>query len=330
MEQQQALLMSGGESQLLQNTAALLQKAGLQVTCVPNVIKSFADGETVATLPISVRGKRVFVFHDYLVGAQATWQAAQIGRAIRKSGGKKPFLVMPLFPFSRQDVRKERTCDSAAMVVHLLEANGYKGIMTVDLHAKQERDMGDHILFDDLSARKLFADFSLERQLIEVGNTVVVNPDDGARKNNCLFAEHLGLPMQNMPKDRAPLREKLDQIHRKEDTLTDDDVKGKVVLMLDDIASSCSTAASAMAKLREHGAKKIILFISHAVLVGDYRNLLQSSQPDLLVTTNSTGRAELLDGICPYVELDLSMLLAPALKALMTDGSISPFLAETN
>lgn len=330
MKKKAALFMSGTKSSLMTSTAELLRRQDFEVECVPEVIKTFADGETVPTLPISVRGRRVFVFQDYMLGAQMVWQEAQIGRAIRKSGGKKPFLIAPSFAFSRQDVRKERSCDSAAMHIHLLEANGYKGIVTVDLHAKQERDMGDHILFDDLSARKLFADYTLERGLIEPGKTVVVNPDEGARKNNRLFAEHLELPMQSMPKDRAGLNDRLDHIERGEDTIADSDVKGKVVLMLDDIASSCETAASAMACLRAHGAKKIVLFISHAVLVGNYQKFLTANGPDLLVTTNSTGRAGLLEGICPYVELDLASLLAPTLEALITNGSISPYLAETN
>ncbi len=326
----QVLFMSGTESVLMQRTADLLQKQlpNLEIQCVPNVIKTFADGETVASLPVSVRGKRVYVFQDYMVGAQMAWQAAQIGRAIKKSGGKKPYLITPFFAFSRQDVRKERSCDSASMHVNLLERNGYKGIVAVDLHAKQERDMGDKILFDDLSARKLFADYTIEQNLIKPGKTIVVNPDDGARKNNRLFAEHLGLPMQSMPKDRAALSEELDHIER-EDSVTAD-VNGKEVLMIDDILGSGETAVTAIECLRRHGAQKIVLFISHPILVGKYEHFLRENPPDLLVTTNGTGRAKLLEGLCPYVELDLAALFAPMLQALITDGSISPFLAETN
>ncbi len=320
------VILSGGNSPLAKEIATELVKINptLLVRFIPNATVRFADGETAARLPETIRGWKTYIFQDYAASAEMLVQASQLLETAYKCDAISPTLIIPYLPYSRQDKPTGREMGFVAKVLAIFALCKAERLMSLDLHSKQIRSMTE-IKFEDFSARKIFQEYLLAQDLVDE-ETVIVAPDEGAAKNCKIFAENLKKTLYYLPKSR--LSDKSDQLSRL--VANDLNVLGKTVIIPDDILSTGGTLVSAMQYLRQQGARKIIVLISHCQLTGPALENLKKTPPDLLVTTNSTARAHLLDSVCPYKELSIAPLFAQAIERIETNGGLSDLLADYN
>jgi ribose-phosphate pyrophosphokinase len=269
-------------------------------------IEAFPDGEIGVQVLESVRGKEIFLLqtiarrpNHYLM------ELLILVDAMKRASAKRVTAILPYFGYARQD-RKEkgRVPITAKLVANLLEKAGVDRVLTLDLHAEQIQGFFD-VPVDHLTARSLFVS-----QVEKKEPLVVVSPDVGSSRRARRFAEALGSELAIVDKRR------LDGNQVELGALIGE-VRGKQVLIVDDIVSTGATLKGAARICRENGAKRILGAVTHGLAP-------RGAKPadwglDRLYVTNSVPQER-----CAGVEIvDCSPLLARAIECIVEDKSIS-------
>lgn len=238
------------------------------------LIESFPDGEIGAQILENVRGKDVFVLQSVARRPNHFFMELLIlVDALKRASAKSIAAVIPYFPYARQD-RKEkgRVPITAKLVADLLERAGVTRVLTMDLHTDQIQGFFN-IPVDHLYARPLFVDALRKMKRKEA---VVVSPDVGSNKMARKFAEDLKLDLAIVDKRRVSAK-------KVEVYALIGSVKGKRVILVDDICSTGSTLETAAKVCREEGAESVLAVVSHGLMMGGTR----LKGIDQILTTNS-------------------------------------------
>lgn len=277
-EENSILLAGTSHPQLTQEIA---KSSGIPLGSMRNL--SFPDGETFFEILESVRGKKVFVLqsiahhpNDYLMELLIATDA------LKRASAKEIIAIIPYFGYCRQDRKdRPRTPITAKLVADLLATAGVTRVIVMDLHAEQVEGFFD-IPVDHLTARKLLAEavkndgFSGKQ-----GNqAIVVAPDIGGIKVARAFSKELGADFAVIDKHRlnASQVEVLNLIG---------DVKGKDVLLADDMCSTGATLVSAAKACQEKGAKRIIAAVTHGLFIEPALELIKASPIDVIYVADT-------------------------------------------
>lgn len=235
-------------------------------------VTTFSDGEISVSINESVRGSEVFVVqstcapvNDHLM------ELLIIIDAFKRASAARITAVIPYLGYARQD-RKTKARDpiSAKLVADLIAAAGADRVLTMDLHAPQIQGFFD-IPVDHLVGAPVLANYF--RSLIgdKKNEYVVVSPDLGSVTRARNFAARLECPLAVVDKRRqkANVCEVMNLIG---------DVKGKKVLLVDDMIDTAGTLCNAAAAVVEKGgAETVIAAATHAVLSGPAIERLEKS-----------------------------------------------------
>jgi ribose-phosphate pyrophosphokinase len=211
---------------------------------------------------------------------------------------------------------------TAKLVANLIVAAGAQRVVALDLHAAQIQGFFD-IPVDHLSATPVFYDYFM-RIRGELQNLCLVSPDVGNVKVAESFANMLGGELAIIHKRR------IDGKEVKTGGLIGS-VKGKTVLMYDDMITTGGTVVEAARLVLEEGAAKIIVAATHPVMVGLAMERLSASPISRIVCTNTipsegagAGGGDRLAPIRDrYVELCVSELLGNAIHNIHHNKSVS-------
>ncbi|MBQ1704247.1 MAG: ribose-phosphate pyrophosphokinase [Clostridia bacterium] len=236
------------------------------------VVKQFSDGETSVSINETVRGCDVFVIQSTCYPVNDNFMELLIMiDAFRRASAGRITAVMPYFGYARQDRKaKPRDPISAKLCAEMLEAAGANRVLTMDLHASQIQGFFN-IPLDNLVGTKLLSQYFYDR--IGAGNPdyVVVSPDLGSVTRARKFTDKLDLPMAIVDKRRPKpnVSEVMNIIG---------DVKGKKVILVDDMVDTAGTLChGAKALVERGGATEIIACATHGVLSGPAIERLQDS-----------------------------------------------------
>lgn len=101
------------------------------------------------------------------------------------------------------------------------------------------------------------------------------------------------------------------------------DVRGKVAILVDDMADTCGTLAKAADTVMSNGAKEVVALVTHGVLSGNAIEAINNSKLNKVVVTNTVpheGKKEL----CPKLDtVDISATLAEACRRTHNGESVS-------
>jgi len=243
------------------------------------LIKSFADREIFVQLNENVRGQDVFLIQPTCNPAnQNLMELLIITDALRRSSAKRITLVVPYFGYARQDRKdKPHVAVTSKLVANLMVTAGANRILTMDLHAMQIQGFFD-IPVDHLYASNVF--FSYLATLKGIHNSIIVSPDPGAIYRSTLFAQHLNTEIAIIDKRR--------KAHNVSEVMNIiGNVKGKNVIIVDDIVDTAGTLCNAAHALRKHGARDIYACITHPVLSADSIQKIEKSVIKELIVTNT-------------------------------------------
>jgi len=252
MKGQDPFLLFAGSSH--ESLALELAKA-LNTTLGKIRIETFPDGETGVEVLQSVRGRRVFVLQSVARNPNHfLMELLIIIDALKRASAKSIELVIPYFGYARQDRKgMERNPITAKLVADLLQKAGAARVLTMDLHTEQIEGFFD-IPIDNLYARPVLIKGAKNLQ-----SPVVVSPDVGRNKMARHFAEELKCEIAIVDKRRVgPEKIEMDALIG--------NVKGKDVLLVDDIISTGKTLEIAAKVCILNGAKSIRALVSHALL----------------------------------------------------------------
>ena len=208
----------------------------------------------------SVRGQDVFILqsHGRPVNENIMETLIAIDCVNRDSAGRIT-AVMPYLAYSQSDQKTlPRVPITARLVADMVEVAGADRWMTIDLHAGQIQGFykipGDH-----LTARYILAEHLKKER--DLSKSVIVTTDLGFAKMARKFADLLGLGVAFVEKQRIAtdilVREALNLVG---------DVKGKDVIIFDDIVDTAGSIQQAVKVVREHGADDVSVVFTHAFL----------------------------------------------------------------
>ncbi len=275
-------------------------------------VDSFPDGETFVKIEENVRGEDVFVVQSTSPPTNHHLMEMFIMMdALRRASATRITAVLPFYGYARQDRKDQpRVPITAKLVANLLVAAGANRILTMDLHAQQIQGFFD-IPVDHLYAAPVMYDYLKK---LHIPDLVVVSPDVGGLKMAHAYSQVLEAGLAIVAKRRKNALEI-------ESMTVIGEIKGKNVLMVDDLTETAGTLTTASALLKKKGAKKILACVSHAILSELGVERLQKSAIDELITTDTVLRPA-IKGI-KINTLSVAGLLGEAINRINSNSSVT-------
>lgn len=282
----------------------------------------FSNGEIYVRPSESVRGADCFVMqsHSDPVNFHIMEQLILID-ALKRASARRITAVVPSLGYARQDKKVlPREPIAARLMGDLLLTAGADRIVSVDLHTGQIQGFVD-APFDHLTATPIFIDY-LEPLLD--GPTTVVSPDAGGVKRAERFARHLDAYVAFVHKRREADK------HNESKALTViGAVKGRHVVIVDDMIDTAGTVSNAARLLRKKGARSVRVVATHPVLSGPAVDRLKNAPVEEVIVTNTLPVPEDATRLDKLVVLSVAPIVAEALQAIFMDASVSEiFLGE--
>ena len=242
----------------------------------------FSDGETSVSLLESVRGSSCFIVQSTCAPVNDNlMQLLIMIDAMKRASAGCITAVVPYFGYARQD-RKAKARDpiSAKLVADLISTAGADRVVSMDLHASQIQGFFN-IPVDHLLGAPILGRYMKERVGQDEGEYVVVSPDLGSVTRSRNFAARLGCPLAIIDKrrQRANESEVMNLIG---------EVRGKRVILVDDMIDTAGTLCNAAKAVMEHGAKSVTACASHGVLSGSALERLRESPIEAVSYTHLT------------------------------------------
>lgn len=280
------------------------------------VVDQFSDGEISVEINENVRGRDVFIIQPTCAPTNDNlMELIVMADALRRASASRITAVVPYFGYARQDrrVRSMRVPISAKVVADMMTGVGINRLLTVDLHADQIQGFFD-IPVDNIYATPTLID-DIERQRYD--NFVVVSPDVGGVVRARAMAKRLDDADLAIIDKRRPKANVSQVMH------IIGDVAGKTCILVDDIVDTAGTLCKAADALKEHGAERVVAYITHPVLSGPAIDNISASKLDELVITDTIPLSDKGQNCGKIRVLSMSGLLAESIRRICNEESIS-------
>jgi len=298
------------------------ESAGVEMGKARTIL--FPDGEITVKLDDDVRGRDCYVVistcdpvNDNLM------ELLVFCDCLRRASASRVTMVMPYYGYGRQDRKDEgRVPITAKLVANLITASCADRVVAIDLHAAQIQGFFD-IPVDHLSATPVFYEhFRSIRD--DLGDLCLVSPDVGNVKvaekmANLLDADLAIINKRRISGDTVVVGNLIG------------DVKGKTVLMFDDMISTGGTVCQAAELVMEEGATDVIAAATHGVLAGKAMEKLAASPFSTIAVTDTIPMGDRCDLIKDkLLVLSVGELLGKAIKRIHNNDSISELFKGTS
>ena len=270
----------------------------------------FSDGEFQTSFEDTVRGTEIFLIQSTHAPLENLFELLLMVDAAKRASAHHIYAVIPYFGFARQDRKdKPRVAIGAKLIADLLQAAGLERIITIDLHADQIQGFFD-IPVDHLFASAIFIPYL---KSLNLSNIIVGSPDTGGTKRANSYAKFLNCDMVICYKQRS----KPNQVS---DMVLIGDVKGKDVVLLDDIIDTAGTITKSAELMMEAGANSVRAMCTHGVLSGPAYERIEKSSLTEVIVTDTISKEHPCDKI---KVLSVSELLADVIHRNIKCESIS-------
>ena len=235
----------------------------------------YSDGEFQPSFEESIRGARIFIIGSTNPSSENLMEMLLMLDAAKRASARHITAVMPYFGWARQDRKdKPRVPIAAKLVAKMLETAGATRIITMDLHADQIQGFFEKPV-DHLFASTLFLPYL---KGLNLDNLCIASPDMGGSKRAYAYSKALECDVVICYKQRA----KANVISHME---LIGDVKGKNVVLADDMVDTAGTLTRAADLMMERGAESVRAVTTHGLLSGDaYEKIEKSKLTELIVT----------------------------------------------
>ncbi len=290
----------------------------LAVGLMNSTIGRFPDGEIDIKINEDLRGTDCFVLQPICPPVNDNWiELLLLLDCLRRSSAGRITAVMPYYGYARKDRKDEgRVPISAKVVANTLVTSGADRVLTIDMHAAQIQGFFD-IPVDHLYAKPYL--LSAVRAL-DIDNPVIVTPDVGGVKMARGYAKVLGAALAIVDKRRLSGSEiAVEHVIG--------DVRGRNVVVVDDMISTGGSISEASRILKDVGAKQIIIAVTHALFCGPAVERLNSAPIDKILITDTIPQKP--DRMPERVEVvTVAPLLAQAIHNIHYSQSVSTLFDE--
>ncbi|MBN2226539.1 MAG: ribose-phosphate pyrophosphokinase [candidate division Zixibacteria bacterium] len=266
-------LISGNSNQPLAEKIA--RYIGVELTVCEK--KRFSDGELFVQINENIRGADVFIIQSTNPPAENILELLILIEAARRASACRITAVIPYYGYARQDRKdRPRVAITAKLLANLVTTAGAQRVITMDLHASQIQGFFD-IPHDHLYSTRVFKDY-LDNIILD--NTVIVSPDVGSIKLARAFAKAFdsGLAIVDKRRPKPNQSEVLNVIG---------DVKGKNVIIRDDMVDTAGTLCQAAKAVADMGALDIFAVCTHPVLSGKAIERINNSAISKVIISDS-------------------------------------------
>lgn len=237
----------------------------------------YSDGEFQPSFEESIRGLRVFLICSTFPSSDNLMELLLMIDAAKRASARHITAVIPYFGWARQDRKdKPRVPIGAKLVAKLLEAAGATRIMTMDLHADQIQGFFEKPV-DHLFASTIFLPYV---RSLNLDSLTIASPDMGGSKRAYAYSKFLESDVVICYKQRKAAN----QIEYME---LIGEVKGRNVILVDDMIDTGGTLAKAADLMMERGALSVRAICTHAILSGGAYEKIENSQLAELIVTDS-------------------------------------------
>ncbi len=279
-------------------------------------VTKFSDGEISVSLKESVRGSDCFVIQSTCSPVNDNLMEMLIMiDALKRASAGRITAVIPYMGYARQD-RKAKARDpiSAKLCADLITTAGADRVLTMDLHASQIQGFFN-IPVDHLLGAPILAKYFKEKIGDKNDEYMCVSPDLGSVTRVRNFAQRLDCPMAIVDKRRqkANVSEVMNIIG---------DVRGKKILLVDDMVDTAGTICNAAKALIDNGAVEVSACATHAVLSGPALERIEQSpiKEFVFLDTIHLSDEKMLD---KFTILSTAEYFAEAIERIYTDKPIS-------
>lgn len=277
------------------------------------LIQKFRDGEIKPKIEKNVRRRNCFFIHDSSLNPDDWFlELALINETLKNSSAQEITDVLPYLKFGRQDRKDEsRVPISCKVVAKLIERDANR-VLTMDVHNPSIAGFYD-VPFDNLYSFLNVIDYLKRNCPYVLENSVIMSPDVGGAKRARSFAKRAGIK-------KIVVGDK----NREEDGEVESiqiigDVKGKNVLMVDDIIDSGNTLIQSCDACKKQGAEKVYAYATHGLFTEGTEKLTRCF--DLIIVGDTFPSPDLRDGKIKVVSF--ANLFAEAIYRINEGESLS-------
>jgi ribose-phosphate pyrophosphokinase len=234
--------------------------------------------------------------------------------AMRRASADRITAVIPYYGYARQDRKvAPRAPITAKLVADLITAAGANRVLAMDLHAGQIQGFFN-IPVDNLFATPVLLDYI--KKNYEGDNIVTVSPDTGGVERARAFGKRLGASLAIIDKRReGPNEAQVMNIIGH--------VKGKKVILLDDMIDTAGTVVHAAKALKDEGALEVSVCCTHPVLSGPAIERIEQSDLKEVIVTDTVPLHEKAMACRRIKVLSVSGLLSEAVRRIYYNDSVS-------
>lgn len=253
----------------------------LGVPLVNTRFKRFPDGEFYFKFDESISGEHLIVVQTLEPPQDIhAMELFLILHTARDLGAETIRVFIPYLAYSRQDMRYlEGECLSSAALAEIIEGLGADALYTIDAHNERVLRMYKIPTYN-LTASGELARYFAQRGL---NDPVILAPDDEemARRRAQYAARVLNAEWDALRKERNKHTGEITTFSKELD------VRGRDVIIIDDIVSTGKTAANAAKIARSQGARRVFVGVSHLLLMGDAERIIMESGVEEIAGTDS-------------------------------------------
>jgi ribose-phosphate pyrophosphokinase len=277
-------------------------------------IERFPDGEKTIRVEDDVRGRDCFVVQSTCNPVDEHLVELLIFLdCLRRASASRITAVIPYFGYARQDRKDEgRVPITAKLVANMITTAGANRVLAIDLHAHQLQGFFD-IPVDHLAGELVLSKYFRD---LKIDKLTVVSPDVGNMKTASRYATHLGGDLAIVHKRRLSGS----KVNAQEII---GDVRGRNILMCDDIIATAGTVCGAASLVKERGANKIYVGATHGVFAPQALDRLSDTPIDQVVVTDTIPLNKTSKKISNIKVLSVSAMLGEAIKRIHRNESVS-------
>lgn len=290
----------------------------------------FANREIKTEILDSIRGLDIYIIQDvankelpYSIDENIMALKTAIDAA-RRSDAHYITVILPAYPYARQDKSITRECITAALIAKEIEELGTNRVITLDIHNTATAGFFRKAILEILNAKKNICEYVKEN--IPSDNLTIIAPDTGAVRRAQEFAEKLQRPLAIVYKQRD--YSKPSTVAK---TILIGEVKDQDCLIVDDMIATGGTIIKVAKTLKENGANKIYVACSLAFFDGEAKTLFETAHQEglieLIIGTDAVHQpTSFTENTKWYKEVSVAKYFAKVIFNLNHNMSISKLL----